>query len=70
MVDDLRKLRHDLRGSVNILTLCVASLRLAEDHQLLELLDEIIRATDKTTAVLDLLEAIPEHFTADPSDES
>jgi hypothetical protein len=65
MAKDLRQLRHDLRGSVNILMLCAASLRHADAAQQLEFLEEIILATDRTLVLLDELEALPEHFASD-----
>ena len=68
MANDLRQLQHDLRGSVNILMLCVASLRHADRELQLEFLDNIVKAADKTIALLDVLETMPEHFSAGAED--
>jgi hypothetical protein len=68
MAKDVRQLRHDLRGSVNIVMLSIASLRHADRDEQLEFLEEISKVADQTIELLDLLEALPEHFVADADD--
>jgi hypothetical protein len=62
--DELRTLRHDLRGRLNAMTLCAHFLLIAsEPGELLECLDGIEGGADQVNALLDRLDAmaIPEH---------
>jgi len=65
MEQNLRQLRHDLRGRANALVLCAAALSLASDDQeRLEFVNEVELAADKLITVLDNLEALPDHAAA------
>ena len=58
MEDPLRKARHDLRGKINALKLCVSAFEMIDDPgELLEFLDMIERAADMAVEALDELEA-------------
>jgi hypothetical protein len=57
--DDLRRARHDLRGRINALMLCVSAFDVVQDPaETLEFLDMIERAADRLVAALDRFEAI------------
>ncbi len=65
MEENLRQLRHDLRGRANALVLCAAALSLASDDQeRLEFVSEVELAADKLIVVLDRLEALPDYTPA------
>ena len=64
-MDPLRHARHNLRGRINALKLCVTALAvLQSDEELLEFLDMIEDAADKTVLALDELEAIDDQTDA------
>ena len=51
-----RRLRHDLRGAVNEMRLCVEVLRTETDpHEAMEWVDMIERAADRAGALLAML---------------
>jgi hypothetical protein len=61
MQDDLRQARHNLRGRLNALKLCVSAFEILENPQeLLEFLEMIEQAADRTVAALDALEGLAE----------
>jgi hypothetical protein len=56
---DIRKARHNLRGRLNALKLCVSALEILDDDQeRVEFLEMIEQSSDKTTEALDAMEAI------------
>ena len=58
-MDPLRHARHNLRGRINALKLCVTAFAVLESNdELLEFLDMIEDAADKTVVALDELEAV------------
>ena len=60
---ELRKARHDLRGRLNALKLCISAFEILETkEELLEFLAMIEQATDKTTVALDELESLQDRF--------
>ncbi len=62
MEDKLRRARHDLRGRINALKLCVSALEVVKSpRERVEFLDMIVQSADATTAGLDVLEATPGH---------
>ena len=64
MQDDLRQARHNLRGRLNALKLCVSAFEILENPQeLLEFLDMIEQAADRTVVALDALESLFEPST-------
>lgn len=55
----LKKARHDLRGRLNALKLCVSAFEILQDrNELLEFIDMTEQAADRTVAALDLLEEL------------
>ena len=57
-MDELREARHNLRGRLNALKLCVSAFEVLHDRQeLLEFLDMIQQAADKTVVAMDALDA-------------
>ena len=55
---DIRKARHNLRGRLNALKLCVSALEILEsDQELVEFLEMIEQSSDKTTEALEAMEA-------------
>ena len=57
--DPLKKARHDLRGRLNALKLCVSAFEILDTEQeALEFLDMIEQAADKTVVALDALEEV------------
>ena len=62
---ELRHLRHNLRGRMNALKLCVSALEiLADPREELEFLDMIEQAADATVISLAELESHPEYGAA------
>ena len=60
-ISPLRKARHDLRGRLNGLKLCVSALSTCESPaETIEFLDHIEQATDKIVKALDEYEALLE----------
>ena len=58
---DLRKARHDLKGRLNALKLCINAFEVLQSRQEeLEFLDMIEQAADRTIIALDQFEAISE----------
>ena len=58
MIDALRKARHDLRGKINALKLCVAALEIVKSNaERLEFLGMIDLSADATVVALDELES-------------
>ena len=56
-MDPLRQARHDLRGKINALKLCVSAFEMIDDPaELLEFLDMIERAADMAIEAMDELE--------------
>jgi hypothetical protein len=63
--NQLRHLRHNLRGRLNALKLCVSALEILVDpKEELEFLDMIQQAADAAVASMDELEAHPEYGAA------
>ena len=57
--DPLKIARHDLRGRINALKLCVSAFEILDtDQEALEFLDMIEQATDKTVEALAALEEV------------
>jgi hypothetical protein len=60
--DKLRRARHDLRGKLNALKLCVSAIEVVKSpRERLEFIDMIVQSADATATALDLLEAAPGH---------
>ena len=57
MEEALKKARHDLRGRLNSIKMCVFALETMTPQEGVEFLEMIERATDKTIAALDAFEA-------------
>ena len=56
---DIRKARHDLRGRLNALKLCVSALEILEnDQERVEFLEMIEQASDKTADAMEKMEAV------------
>jgi hypothetical protein len=56
---DLRKARHDLRGRMNALMLCVSAFEVVQTRaEAIEFLDMMDRACDKLIVALDQFEAV------------
>lgn len=56
---DLKQARHDLKGRINALKLCISAFEvLGSREEELEFLDMIEQAAERTTAALDRYEAI------------
>lgn len=66
--DEVRRLRHDLRGQLNTMMLCSAVLAITtEQQELLQFVDEIIKAADRGVELIDEIGALPEEaFTPPP----
>ena len=65
---DLKRARHDLRGRLNALKLCVSAFEVLESRaELLEFLDLIEQGADRTVTALDDLERV---FDNQPSELS
>lgn len=57
-MDELREARHNLRGKLNALKLCAGALEILNDRkEVLEFLDMIQQAADKTVVAMDALDA-------------
>ena len=57
--EQIRKARHNLRGRLNAVKLCISALEiLEEDSERVEFLDMIIDSTDNTVAALEEFETI------------
>ncbi len=57
MALDVKRARHDLRGRLNALKLCVSAFEVLESRaELLEFLDLIEQGADRTVTALDDLE--------------
>jgi hypothetical protein len=57
MEPDVKRARHDLRGRLNALKLCVSAFEVLESRaELLEFLDLIEQGADRTVTALDELE--------------
>jgi hypothetical protein len=67
-MDPLREARHDLRGRMNALKLCVSAFEILNDRkEILEFLDMIEQAADKAVVAMDALEAIYDAQTSSPT---
>jgi hypothetical protein len=56
--EQIRKARHNLRGRLNAVKLCISALEiLEEDSERIEFLDMIIESVDNTVAALEEFEA-------------
>jgi hypothetical protein len=56
--DPLRKARHDLRGKVNAIKLCVSAFEMIDDPaELIEFLDMIEKAAGQAIVAMDALDA-------------
>jgi hypothetical protein len=70
MDQDVRRIRHELRGCANTMMLCTSALPHSADHaERLQYIDEVLNATQSIVRLLDELEACSEHTQADCSDE-
>jgi len=57
MEAELKRARHDLRGRLNALKLCVSALEiLQKPAEVIEFLDMIEEAADKTSQAMDVME--------------
>jgi hypothetical protein len=64
METEIRQARHNLRGRINALKLCVSAFEILESREeLLEFLEMTDRAADRTVAALDALEAATDDST-------
>ncbi len=60
MENEVRRLRHDLRGQLNTAMLCAAVLPLSTDQaEKLQFLDEVIKAADRAVELLDEIALLP-----------
>jgi hypothetical protein len=60
-MEDLRQARHNLRGRLNALKLCVSAFEVIDSPQeAVEFLDMIIAGTDKTVVALEAVETLLE----------
>jgi len=65
MEAELKRARHDLRGRLNALKLCVSALEVLDNPaEVLEFLEMIDEAADKTAEALDALEALQDKAAA------
>jgi len=65
METELRQARHNLRGRINALKLCVSAFEILDSRQeVLEFLDMTEQAAERTTAALDALEVIMDESNA------
>jgi len=56
---DIRKARHNLRGRLNALKLCVSALEILESkEEVIEFIEMIEQSAEKTTDALDAMEAL------------
>ena len=56
---EIRKLRHDLRGQMNAIVLCASAIDpTMPEHEALEFLGDIEKATDRLLVVLEKLESM------------
>jgi len=61
MEGDLKQARHNLRGKLNALKLCVSALEmLRTEADLLEFLEMVDKSADRTVAALHQFEAVSE----------
>jgi hypothetical protein len=61
MEQDIRKARHDLRGKINAIKLCLTAAELIEGAaEKVEFLDMVISAADKAVVAMDVFEAAVE----------
>lgn len=59
MEGDLRQARHNMRGRLNALKLCVSALELVHTRkEILEFLDMIDQAADRMVVAVDKFEAV------------
>jgi hypothetical protein len=59
MQEQLRQARHNLRGRLNALKLCVSALEMLRTRaELLEFLDMIDQAADRTVVAMDTFDAV------------
>jgi hypothetical protein len=64
MEGDLKQARHNLRGRVNALKLCVSAMEmLRTEAEVLEFLEMIDTSADRTVAALDQFETVWERET-------
>ena len=55
--EEIRKARHNLRGRINAVKLCISALEILESsNEKVEFLDMIVDSADKTIAALDEFE--------------
>jgi hypothetical protein len=53
----LRQIRHDLRGRINAMQLCISALPVAADkNEAIEFIDDVIKLTDRVAELVDQLE--------------
>jgi hypothetical protein len=61
METDLRQARHNLRGRINALKLCISAFEILDTREeVLEFLEMTDQAADRTVAALDALESVME----------
>jgi hypothetical protein len=59
MSDSVRDLRHDIRGRINAMKLCVAALDTPMEHsEAVEFLDDVVRMCDKVASLFDELDRV------------
>ena len=59
--EKIRRLRHDIRGCMHGLMLCLAALETPmSDEEKAEFLGDVANATDRMTALMDQLDQAPE----------
>ena len=53
----LRQIRHDLRGRINAMQLCISALPVAADqNEAIEFIDDVIKLCDRVSELVDQLE--------------
>jgi len=67
MEGDLKQARHNVRGRLNALKLCVSALELVQTRQeLLEFLDMIDQSADRLLVALDRFEKVASNAAGNP----
>ena len=67
MEDRLKQARHNLRGKLNALKLCVSAMEMLRTRaEVLEFLDMIDKAADRTLVAMDQFDAVWERETRRP----
>lgn len=55
----LRQIRHDLRGRINAMQLCISALPVAADkNEAIEFIDDVIKLCDRVSELMDQLDQV------------